>query len=65
MKNCTPRKKLRHQLDVYLQEMPVIGFSSGKYDINAVKPYLMSHIQNRDKTENTGFVVKKNGFVGT
>ena len=39
-KNVHPLEKLRDQLQEYLQELPVLGFNSGKYDLNAVKKFL-------------------------
>ena len=30
-------KKVKEQLDEYLKELPVLGFNSGKYDINVIK----------------------------
>ena len=38
-KNVHPLEKLRDQLQEYLQELPVLGFNSGKYDSNAVKNF--------------------------
>ena len=39
--------KLAEKLHAYLNELPVLGFNSGKYDLNAVKeflfPYLIEH----------------------
>ena len=39
--------KLEEKLHAYLNELPVLGFNSGKYDLNAVKeflfPYLIEH----------------------
>ena len=39
--------KLEEKLNAYIQELPVLGFNSGKYDLNAVKeflfPYLIEH----------------------
>ena len=35
-----PLKKLRERLEEYLEELPVLGFNSGKYDLNAVKEFL-------------------------
>jgi hypothetical protein len=29
--------QLKQQLEQYLQELPVVGFNTGKYDINAMK----------------------------
>ncbi|XP_038067357.1 uncharacterized protein LOC119737233 [Patiria miniata] len=40
--------KLREQLDEYLQELPVLGFNSGKYDINVIKRYLYPVLQETD-----------------
>ena len=39
--------QLEEKLDAYIQELPVLGFNSGKYDLNATKeflfPYLVKH----------------------
>ena len=39
--------ELAEKLTAYIQELPVLGFNSGKYDLNAVKeflfPYLIEH----------------------
>ena len=39
--------QLEEKLNAYVQELPVLGFNSGKYDLNAVKtflfPYLVQH----------------------
>ena len=39
--------ELAQKLNAYLSELPVLGFNSGKYDLNAVKefiyPYLIEH----------------------
>ena len=29
--------QLKQQLEQYLQELPVVGFNTGKYDVNAMK----------------------------
>lgn len=34
-----PLKKLRDRSINYLQELPVLGFNSGKYDLNAFKVF--------------------------
>ena len=31
--------QLEEKLNVYIQELPVLGFNSGKYDLNAVKEF--------------------------
>ena len=39
--------QLEEKLNAHVQELPVLGFNSGKYDLNAVKtflfPYLIQH----------------------
>ena len=35
-----PLKKLQDRLEEYLKELPVLGFNSGKYDLNVVKEFL-------------------------
>ena len=39
--------QLEEKLNAYIQELPVLGFNSGKYDLNATKeflfPYLIKH----------------------
>ena len=35
-----PLKKLRDCLEEYLKELPVLGFNSGKYDLNAAREFL-------------------------
>ena len=55
-----PLEKLREDLEAYLKELPVVGFNSGKYDINVIKPYLMKSLQALPEEEQMSFVVKKN-----
>ena len=31
--------QLEEKLNAYIQEVPVLGFNSGKYDLNAVKEF--------------------------
>ena len=49
--------ELAQKLNAYLSELPVLGFNSGKYDLNAVKkflfPYLIEH-------HSIKFTVKRN-----
>ncbi|BFZ13860.1 hypothetical protein BsWGS_16899 [Bradybaena similaris] len=37
------------RFDDYLRQLPVIGFNSGKYDVNVIKPYLVKYFV--DKAE--------------
>ena len=50
-----PLEKLRDQLVEYLREMPVVGFNSGKFDINVIKVYLVKYLMGQIE-----FTVKKN-----
>ena len=52
-----PLLKLQDKLSEYLQEIPVLGFNSGKYDINAAKNPFFSHLV---KHEQVKFVIKRN-----
>ena len=52
-KVTTPFKTLMGQLFRWLQQLPVIGFNSGKYDINVIKrffiPYLLTPSEDEDE----------------
>ncbi|CAB4040471.1 Zinc finger and SCAN domain-containing 22 [Paramuricea clavata] len=52
-----PLLKLQDKLSEYLQELPILGFHSGKYDINAAKNPFFSHLV---KHEQVKFVIKRN-----
>ena len=52
-----PLKKLRDRLEEYLKELPVLGFNSGKYDLNAVKEFLFPVLV---QNEGIQFTVKRN-----
>ncbi|XP_071797162.1 uncharacterized protein [Asterias amurensis] len=49
-------KKVKQQLDEYLKELPVLGFNSGKYDINVIKRYLYPVLQETDPLK---FIIKR------
>ena len=55
--NELPLQKLRRLLCDYIDEFTVVGFNSGKYDVNVMKPYLLTTLKNKDPVS---FVVKKN-----
>ena len=56
-----PLYKTKLKYDTWMKEIPVIGFNSGKYDINLIKPYLVQVLQISDPIQ---FVVKKsNAFL--
>ena len=52
-----PLEKLQEKLELHLMELPVLGFSSGKYDINAAKNPFFAHLV---KHEQVKFVIKRN-----
>ena len=39
------------QLNGWLHQLPVIGFNSGKYDLNAIKQFLIPYFLSTSKTE--------------
>jgi hypothetical protein len=51
--------RLRTHLEKYCNEVPVLGFNSGCYDINLIKGKILEHLQlhNREKKV---FVIKRN-----
>ena len=49
--------ELAEKLNAYTQELPVLGFNSGKYDLNAVKEFLFPYLI---KTQPVKFTVKRN-----
>ena len=51
-----PAAVVKEQLDNFLQELPVLGFNSGKYDVNVIKRYLYPELQRVDPLQ---FVVKR------
>ena len=61
-KTVNPCKTLEKQLQAWLHQLPVVGFNSGKYDLNVVKkffiPYLMKPSED-DEIDETRFVIKR------
>ena len=43
-----PLELLTKQFYRYLNQLPVLGFNSGKYDLNLIKPYLLKRVMNDD-----------------
>ena len=60
-KVANPFKTLMGQLFGWLQQLPVIGFNSGKYDTNVIKqffiPYLLTPSEDEDEDKSC-FVIK-------
>lgn len=55
-----PLKKLRDRLEEYLRELPVLGFNSGKYDLNAVKEFLFPVLVQNEQVQ---FTIKRNNNI--
>ena len=53
-----PLEKLKDMLTDYIQELSVIGFNSGKYDLNVIKPYLHAGLLQKDPLS---YIVKRGG----
>ena len=60
-KNRTnPFKKLLDQLFSWLQQLPVIGFNSGKYDLNMIKRFFVPFVlAPREDQDESCFVIKR------
>ena len=54
-KKLHPLVKVKTMYDAWMNEIPLVGFNSGKYDVNIIKPYLIKKL--KDELQ---FVVKKN-----
>ncbi|KAL9961202.1 hypothetical protein ACROYT_G030103 [Oculina patagonica] len=52
-----PLKKLRDRFVEYLKELPVLGFNSGKYDLNAAKEFLFPVLVQNEQVQ---FTIKRN-----
>ena len=56
-------KSLMGQLFGRLQQLPVIGFNSGKYDITVIKrvfvPYPLTRSEDEDESDESCFVIKR------
>jgi hypothetical protein len=53
--------QLKQQLEQYLQELPVVGFNMGKYDVKAMKVDLFTRLVDSHKIKNT--VKRNNNFM--
>ena len=60
-KKSHPLYTVKFKYEQWMMQIPVIGFNSGKYDINMVKPHLVKVLMKMDAIK---FVVKKsNSFM--
>ena len=56
-----PYNKLIGQLHRHLEQLPVIGFNSGRYDLNVIKRYITPYNGDDDEENRSSFfVIKKN-----
>lgn len=53
--------QLKQQLEQYLQELPIIGFNTGKYDVNAMKVDFFTRLVDSHKIKYT--VKRNNNFM--
>ena len=58
-RGSNPFINLKHEFNNYLKQIPVIGFNSGKYDLNLIKNQIMAYITCRYE-QNEIFTFKKN-----
>ena len=50
-------------LDRYISQIPVIGFNSGKYDLNLIKKYIMSYIVENYTEQDIHTIKKENSYL--
>ena len=64
-KTVNPYKTLENQLQVWLHQLPVVGFNSGRYDLNAIKRFFVPLLIHNNTTERAScFVIKRqNNFM--
>ena len=56
-KRQNPLQKLRDRFEDYLKKIPVVGFNSGRYDLNAVKKFLFPVLVKDEEVQST---IKRN-----
>ena len=59
-KTVNPYKTLENQLQVWLHQLPVVGFNCGRYDLNAIKRFFVPLLIHNNTTERAScFVIKR------
>ena len=61
-KTVNPYKKHMQQLYRWLRQLPVIGFNSGRYDLNVIKQFLIPYLLKQDDeaaADEIQFVIKR------
>ena len=64
-KSVNPYETLEKQLQTWLHQLPVIGFNSGRYDLNAIKKFFVPLLIHNNTAERAScFVIKRqNNFM--
>ena len=64
-KTVNPYKTLEKQLQAWLHQLPLLGFNSGKYDLNTIKRFFVPLlIRNSDTEQASCFAIKRqNSFI--
>ena len=64
-KTVNPYKTLEKQLQAWLHQLPVLGFNSGRYDLNAIKKFFVPLLIHNNTAERAScFVIKRqNNFM--
>ena len=64
-KTVNPYKPLEKQLQAWLHQLPVLGFNSGRYDLNAIKKFFVPLLIHNNTAERAScFVIKRqNNFM--
>ena len=64
-KTVNPYKTLEKQLQAWLHQLPVLGFNSGRYDLNAIKKFFVPLLIHNNTAERASCVVikRQNNFM--
>ena len=54
---------LQRKFEIYLSQIPVIGFNSGKYDINLIKEEIMLHVASNYPEKDIHTIKKENSYL--
>ena len=54
---------IKKDWDRYVSQIPVIGFNSGKYDLNLIKKYIMSYIVQNYEEQDIHTIKKENSYL--
>ena len=54
---------IKKELDRYISQIPVIGFNSGKYDLNLIKKYIISYIVENYEEQDIHTIKKEYSYL--